>query len=381
MKLADAVTIEDLRSQAQRRLPSHVFDIIEGGAGDEVTLGRNRAGFAAYAFRPRPFVDVSVRDLSTTVLNDSISLPVMLAPTGASRVVHRMAELAVARAARAAGTIYMQSTVTSFELEAVASTGPGPLWYQLYLPPTRDGLIDIVNRVAAAGYTALSLTIDTPIYGNRDRDAHNKLTIPAKITPKMVLNGAVRPSWALDFLRGNVISVGKRGQRRLSPTATQEQIVATQWPVTWDDLKQVRDAWGGPLIVKGIMRSNECDELATIGVDAVVVSNHGGRQLDCLPGSIDVLAEVVQACRGRMQVYLDGGVRRGVDVVAAIALGAKAVFVGRPYLYGLAVGGEAGVSKALNILHSEIDRTMALVGCPRIQDIDSSILIRHSRQV
>jgi isopentenyl diphosphate isomerase/L-lactate dehydrogenase-like FMN-dependent dehydrogenase len=376
MKLEQAVNIADLRRMAKRRLPPPVFDLIDGAAGDETTMNRNEQAFRDIAFRPRPFVDVSERDLSTDVFGERISFPVMLAPTGAGRVAHKEAELAVAAAAASADTIYMQSTVTTFRPEDVAQASSRPLWYQLYLPHSRDETSALLDRVKSIGYSALAVTIDTAAFGNRERDAHNRLAIPARITPRLVAQGISRPSWSWDFLRGNLsITRAKRGQpQRLTVTATQNQILATQWPVTLEDLKFVRDTWNGPLLVKGLMRADEVDELAGLGLDGVIVSNHGGRQLDGVPATIDVLPSVVEAAAGRMEIYLDGGIRRGVDVVKAIALGAKAVFIGRPYLYGLAAGGEQGVSAALRMLHNEVDLTMALLGCRAVCDIDRSVV-------
>lgn len=377
MKLERAVNIDDLRRIAARRLPPPVMDMLAGGAGDELTLDRNTSAFADITFRPRPFIDVSTRDTSTDVFGTRIDIPVMLAPTGAGRVAHPQAELAVARGAADAGTIYMQSTVTSYTLEDVAEASARPLWFQLYLPPERSELKTVLDRVQRAGYSALSVTIDTPAFGNRERDAHNRVTIPARITPKLVVQGATRPAWSMEFLRGNLALRGKIGTnkvRQLSPTATQSQILATQWPVTWDDLKLVRDLWPGPLMVKGLMRADECRQLVDVGVDGVVVSNHGGRQLDGLPATVEVLPSIVQAADGRLDVYLDGGVRRGVDVVKAIALGAKAVFVGRPYLYGLAAGGQEGVAHALEIFRREIDLAMALLGCRTVAEITPDLV-------
>ena len=380
MKLDHVVNIADLRTMAKRRLPSAVFDLLDGAAGDEVTERSNRSSFSSIEFRPRPFVDVSKRDLSTLVFGQRISMPVMLAPTGAGRVAHRSAELAVAEAASAADTIYMQSTVTGFPLEDVAAAASRPLWYQLYLPPDRSATVNMLKRVADSGYTGLSITIDTPIFGNRERDMHNRVTMPMKITPKLLAQGAVRPRWAMDFMRGNLsgsvplLARMRPGKHMMSMTATSSQILATQWPVTLEDIEFVRSNWEGPLLVKGVIGTGVADRLASLGVDGVIVSNHGGRQLDGVPAAISVLPDIVDEADGRFDVFLDGGIRRGADVVKAVALGAKAVFIGRPYLYGLAAGGEAGVERALRIFYNEIDRTMALLGARTIDELDRSLI-------
>lgn len=387
MRVDDAVNVADFREIARRRLPPFVFDLFDGAAGDEVTLRANQAAFQRIQFRPRPLVDVRDRDLSTMVFGERISMPLMLAPTGAGRVAHRTAELSVARAAGAAGTIYMQSTVTSFQLEDVAKAATGPLWFQLYLPPTMEQAETLIERVAQAGYRALAITIDTPVFGNRERDSHHRITAPWKIRPRLVGQAILRPRWALEFLRGNVgpamgsnsASIGSR-PRPMSLGATQAQILASLWPVTWDSLKTVRKLWKGSLLVKGIMRADECDRLLDCGVDGIIVSNHGGRQLDGVPGAIEVLPEVVAATRGRANVFIDGGIRRGTDVVKALALGATACFIGRPYLYGLAAAGETGVTRVLEVLRGEIDLTMALLGCRTIADIDLTLVNSDSSE-
>jgi isopentenyl diphosphate isomerase/L-lactate dehydrogenase-like FMN-dependent dehydrogenase len=378
VKLDRTVNIGDFRKIAKRRLPTVAFDMIDGAAGDEITLRRNRDGFDRIAFKPRLLADVSKRTTSTTVFGRQITMPIMLAPTGAGRIAHRYAELAVARAATAAGTIYMQSTVTAFPLEEVTKAATGPLWYQLYLPHTPDETAAMLARVAAAGYAALAITVDTPIFGNRERDRYNRLSLPLRITPRLLYQGMSRPLWAAEFLRGNMSLNALRGRmdrnNRLSPTATQNAIIATQWPVTWDDIKRVRDLWKGPLLIKGVMRADECAQLVDNGVDGLIVSNHGGRQLDGVRGSIDVLPEVVAAVGDRAAVFLDGGVRRGEDALKAVALGATAVFVGRPYLFGLVAAGEAGVARVLEIFRGDIDRSMALLGVRNISELDKSFV-------
>jgi isopentenyl diphosphate isomerase/L-lactate dehydrogenase-like FMN-dependent dehydrogenase len=380
VRLSRAVNLADVREAARRRLPPAVFDTIDGGADDELTLHRNEAAFRDLLVTPRPFVDVTGRSTCTEVLGQPVALPVLLAPTGGARVAHRHAELAVAAAAAARDTVYVQSTVTSYALEDVAAAGGGNAWYQLYLPERRSETPAMVERVAAAGYRALVLTVDTAVFGGRERDRRNGTVLPIRVRPGLALQGATRPAWAVDFVRGAVRLPGPfAGTRGLSVLATQEQILASPSPVTWADLASVRALWNGPLVVKGVLGPQQCRRLVDEGVDGVIVSNHGGRQLDGVPATIEALPAVVDAIAGRAEVYLDGGVRRGTDVLKALALGARAVLVGRPYLFGLAAGGQAGVEKVLDLLHTELDRAMALSGCATVQQIDGDLLSRARR--
>lgn len=370
------VNLDDFRRIARLRLPSIVFDTIAGGAGDESAMRRNREAFASASFRPKSLVDVSKRSVATCLYGQETSLPVLLAPTGVGQIIQRDAELAVARAASRANAIYVQSTMTACPLEEVASAaGDGTLWYQLYLPHARDETEVLLERVARARFRALVITVDTPTFGARERDRRNELTIPVKVSPKLIWEGMSRPAWSVEFIRANhSFSLRKRALRRSSPADTQSTITAAQWPVTSDDIHFVRRHWDGPLIVKGIMRSDECAQYLDLGVDGFIVSNHGGRQLDNLPGTFDVLAEVVDAVAGRATVLLDGGIRRGEDVLKAIAMGASAVLVGRPYLFALAARGQAGVEEMIEMLRVEIDRAMAMLGVCSLDALDRTFL-------
>ncbi len=367
--------LTDYESAARRRLPKAVFDVIAGGAGDEVTLARNRAAFADLSLRPRALADVNARQLSSTVLGMPVSMPVMLDPCGYARMAHRDAELAVARAAAQAGTIYALSTISSVPLEIVAGATDAPKWFQLYPPADRDECSRLIERAQVAGFRALCVTIDGALAGLRERDKRNRLTVPLKLGPRLLLEGASRPRWAVDFLRGGA----GRGDQGFGAMARPQllrnagaAIAATARAITAEEIEFIRQRWRGPLIVKGLQRGDECELLLSLGIDGIVVSNHGGRQLDGVRASIETLPEVVEAVAGRAEVFLDGGVRRGTDVFKALALGARAVLVGRPYLYGLAVAGEDGVRQVLEMLRFELDQTMALAGCARISDIDHS---------
>ncbi|MFQ1002936.1 alpha-hydroxy acid oxidase [Modestobacter sp. SSW1-42] len=380
VRLNRAVNLADVREAARRRLPRPVFDTIDGGADDELTLTRNETAFRDLLVTPRPLVDVTTRSMRTEVLGQPVALPVLLAPTGGARVAHRHAELAVAAAAASRHTVYVQGTVTSWSLEDVAAAGGGSSWYQLYLPADRSRTAAMVDRVVAAGYRALVLTVDTAVFGGRERDRRNGTALPVRIRPRLALQGAGRPAWAVDFVRGAVQLPGPlSGSRGLSVRATQEQILASPSPVTWADLASVRALWPGPLVVKGVLGPEQVQRLLDEGVDGVVVSNHGGRQLDGVPATIEALPAVVDAVAGRAEVFLDGGVRRGTDVLKALALGARAVMIGRPYLFGLAAGGQAGVEKVLDVLGTELDRAMALSGCATVADVDAGLVRRVGR--
>jgi isopentenyl diphosphate isomerase/L-lactate dehydrogenase-like FMN-dependent dehydrogenase len=375
------LNVDDYRRAAQRRLPRSIFDVIEGGAGDELTLRRNREAFERIALRPRALADVATRDLTTTVLGQTISMPVMLDPCGYARMAHRDAEFAVARAAEAAGTIYAVSTISSFPLEAIAEASSGPKWFQLYPPADREGCGALIERARAAGYVALCVTIDGATSGLRERDRRNRLSVPFKITPRRVVEAATHPGWLLDFLRGGV-GRGDQGFGTLPrPKSTKEAsvaIAATARAITSGELSWIRETWPGRLVIKGVQRAEECELLIELGVDGIVVSNHGGRQLDGVLATIEMLPEIVAAVDHRIEVFVDGGFRRGTDVVKALALGARAVLVGRPYLFGLATAGERGVQNVLDILRFEVDQTMTLLGCATTADIDRTAICLRS---
>jgi isopentenyl diphosphate isomerase/L-lactate dehydrogenase-like FMN-dependent dehydrogenase len=335
--LADAINVYDVREKA-RWLPRSVFDAIDGGAGEEVTLRANTSAFDDIWFRPRSLVDVSVRDTSTTVLGHRVSMPLLLAPCGMARVANSKAELAVARAAGDAGTIFVVSHASSYPLEEVAAAATGPLWYQLYLQGNRDETARLLERVEAAGYDVLCVTIDEPIAAKRERDLRNNLSIPLKMTPATLMTGLSNPRWAMDFVLGNVGRGKGHGNYRMALTSVHRfaSIVRSLTSVTADDVSWLRERWSGKLVLKGVMRADECDEMVALGADALVVSNHGGRCIDGTRPSIEVLPEVVDAVGGRVEILMDGGVRRGSHVVKALALGASAVLAGRPYMFGLA---------------------------------------------
>ncbi len=374
------VNIEDLRNLARRRLPRVVFDYLDGGAEGETTLRANRHAFDAVTFRPRHAMGLPDGELRTTVLGTELALPVLLAPVGYSRVMHPDGEPAVARAAGAAGCAYIMSTISGHRLEDVKASSSGPVWYQLYLVGGRDAAEAAIERARGAGFSALVVTIDTAVAGMRERDVRNGMTelligrLLAKIPflPQLL----VRPGWLTAFLLDggiprlpNVVIPGQ-GPMPLTdvPTALAEAAVA------WDDLRWMREAWRGPVVIKGVLTADDARRAVDAGAAAVVVSNHGGRQLDGVPASLKVLPEVVAAVRGQAEVLMDGGIRRGSDIIKAICLGAGAVLVGRAYAYGLAAAGAAGVARALDILRADMERTLSLVGCGSISKLDRSFV-------
>ncbi len=371
------VSVDDLRRLAWRRLPRAVFDYIDGGAEREVTLRENRRVFEDVTFRPRQGVAVRHCDLSTSLLETTVALPVLLAPVGSSRLFYPRAEEAAARAAGSAGTIYVLSTLSGCALEDVRRATSGAAWYQLYLVGGREAALAGIGRAKAAGYGALVVTFDTPVAGLRERDVRNGVqeVLSRGLTSLPYLPQFLgKPRWLLDFLRDgglmrfpNVVVPGRGPMAYLDVEAALRETA-----VTWEDLGWIRDAWGGPLLVKGILTAADARRAAAEGLDGIIVSNHGGRQLDGASPALRVLPEVVAAAGPRVPVLMDGGVRSGSDVVKALCLGARAVLIGRAYAYGLGAAGGAGVARALDILRTDMVRTMTLLGCGSVRDLDRS---------
>lgn len=356
-----------------------VFDYIDGGAEDERTLRANEAAFAELTWRPRSAVVHPQVDLRTTVLGHELSMPVILAPVGSSRMFWPRGESEAAAAAGAAGTVYTLSTLSGTRLEEVREASAGPCWYQLYLCGGRDVGLAAVARAKAHGYSALVVTIDTPVAGMRERDVRNGASqLIARRFPDVVPflpQVLAKPGWLIDFWRdGGLMSfpniVLPEGPMRYGDIAAQLAAAA----VSWSDLAWIREAWGGPIVVKGVHTADDARKAVDAGADAVVVSNHGGRQLDGVAATLRVLPEVLEAVGRQVEVLVDGGVRRGADVAKAVALGAKAVLVGRAYAYGLGAAGREGVAKALEILRTELERTLKLLGCPAVAELDRSYL-------
>jgi len=374
-----ALNIDELREKARRKLPTAVFDFIDGAAEDEVTLRRNREAFGRLALLPRVGIDVSSVDLSTTALGQQLAAPLVLAPTGLCGMATSRGEIPVARAAAEARISCCVSCLSSVAMEEVVREAPGEHWFQLYVWKDRAVTQSLVERAAASGYRVLVVTLDVPVLGQRERDARNGATIPPRLTLRNAIDMLRRPRWLWTILRGprvtfaNVAPAGPSSGP--SPFALAPYVNTLFDPsITWKDLAWMRRLWKGPVAVKGVMCAEDARLAVESGADAVIVSNHGGRQLDSAPGSLESLAEVVEAVGGRAQVLFDGGIRRGTDLAKALALGARACLIGRPYLYGLAAAGQAGVADAIRILVAELRRTMALMGCRQIADLGPACL-------
>jgi isopentenyl diphosphate isomerase/L-lactate dehydrogenase-like FMN-dependent dehydrogenase len=372
------VCIEDFRPMARERVPKPVFDYLDGGAEGEVTLRENCRVFNDVTFRPRHAVAVAGCDLRTRVLGFDLALPFLLAPVGYSRLMHPGGEVAAARAAGRAGTGYILSTISGHKLEDVKAGSKGPVFYQLYLMGGRGAAEAAIERARVAGFSGLVVTIDTPVSGIRERDHRNGLKElisggPLEKIPYLaqILS---RPGWLMSYLLDgglpglpNVIVPGK-GQMALVDI----NAALAESTVTWADLRWIREIWRGPIVVKGVLTGDDARHAMDEGVAAISVSNHGGRQLDGVPASLRALPEVVEAVKGRIEVLMDGGIRRGGDIVKAICMGARAVLCGRAYAYGLAAAGEAGVDRAIEILRTDLERTLRLLGCGSVAELDRS---------
>lgn len=371
-----ALSIADLRDIARRRLPRSVFEFIDGGAEDELTLADNRAGFERVRLLPRVLRDVSAPLLSTEIVGGVSAAPFVVAPMGSCVLAWPGADLAIARAAAAAGIPYTQSTMSTTALEDIARAVDGRLWFQLYVLRDRAFTLSLVDRAKAAGFEALVVTVDLPAGGKRERDLRNGLSVPIRPRPRQLWEGLTHPGWTWRMLRGglprfqNVRGLMTEGDPGLTIAAKVGRNLDAAFG--WEDLARVRDRWPRRLLVKGVMHPDDARRLAGLGVDAIWISNHGGRQLDGAAATIDALPAVHDAVRGRVPLLLDSGVRRGVDALKAVMQGAQAVAVGRAVLYGAAAGGEAGARHALRILTDELALSMQLAGVPSIDGLRST---------
>jgi isopentenyl diphosphate isomerase/L-lactate dehydrogenase-like FMN-dependent dehydrogenase len=377
-RLSRAVNIDDLRELARRRVPRIVFNYIDGGAEDEWTLRENRRAFDRITFRPSQAVAVPACDLRTRVLGMELSMPLLLAPVGYLRVMHPDGEIAAARATGKAGVGLILSTVSGHRLEDVRAASTGQVWYQLYLTGGRAAAENALRRAMDVGYTVLVITIDSTVIGQRDRELRDGMEqlLRGGIWSKIpfVPQVFVRPGWLTRFLLDgglpdmpNIVSP-ESGVLRVRDAHTAMKREA----FSWDDMQWIRTLWKGPIVIKGVLSAEDAKQSLDNGAAAVVVSNHGGRQLDGVPASLEVLPEVVAAVNDQAEVLIDSGIRRGSDIVKAIALGARAVLCGRAYAYGLAAGGEAGVTRALDLLRSDLERCLKLLGCPSVSALNKS---------
>jgi L-lactate dehydrogenase (cytochrome) len=355
-------------------MPAAMFHYIDGAAGDEWTMRQNTEAFNQYELVPRFLVDVSEIDLSTTVFGQRIDMPFFCAPTAMSRLFHHDGEIAVARAAARAGTLYSLSSISTASIEEAAEASDGPKLFQVYVFKDRGLNREFIQRCKQSGYVALALTVDVPVAGNRERDLVTGMTIPPRLTLATLFNFAMHPRWVWNYFTHPPIELANvRGRIRGDVTTLvsffNDQLDRT---VSWDDAEWMIKEWGGPFAIKGILSVEDAKRAADVGASAVMISNHGGRQLDTSPAPIEVLPEIVAAVGDRLEVILEGGVRRGVHVLKALALGATACSAGRPYLFGLGAGGEAGVDRALEIFRTDIERDMRLLGCRNVAEIDST---------
>ena len=378
-RLNRAASIGDLRTIARRRLPRGVFDYIDGAAEDERTLAANSDAFARLGFRPRVLRDVSRVDPSTTLLGRRLPLPLVLSPTGFGRIADPQGELAVARSAAKAGLTYTLSTLATRSLEEVAAVSDGPRWFQVYVWRDRGLVEELIRRADAAGYEALVVTVDTAVLGKRERDVRRGFSLPPKIGLGTLVDGALHPAWTWAFVRSEPIKFANVVTREVgdgSDAVSLAEYVSSQFDpsLSWADLDWMRTIWDGPIVVKGIQTVEDARLAVDAGVDAIALSNHGGRQLDTAPTPLDLVEPVVQAIGDAAPVLCDGGVRRGSDIVKALALGATACMAGRAYLYGLGAGGERGVDKALALIDADVRRTMALVGASTVADITRALV-------
>ena len=377
--LRECHSISDLRELARRRLPRPIFHYVDGAAEEEITARRNTSAFDEIAMMPRCLQDVSVVKTATRLLGQNIEWPVFCGPTGASRFCHPEGELAVARACASTRTLYCLSTMSTFELEDVGAAVAGPKMFQLYLFKDRSATRDLIERCKRSGYEALCLTVDTPVVGKRERDLRTGWGVPIKLSMRSVASFARHPLWlALQASKGRISMPTVAALSGTRSLIAQTRYVGKQLDpaVTWKDVREIIELWRGPFAIKGIMSVDDAHRALDVGASAIIVSNHGGRQLDGAAAPIDVLPEISRAVGRELEVILDGGIRRGAQVLKALALGAKACSIGRPYLYGLSAGGQAGVTRGLDILKSELVRAMQLCGCTDVRDIDPQLVRR-----
>lgn len=381
-RLAKCVTVDDMRRIARRRLPRGVFDYIDGGAEDEVTLARNSDGFGRLRFRPNVLRDVSEIDTAVDFMGQRLPMPLMLSPTGYTRITHSQGELAVARAAAAAGLPYSLSTMATRSIEDVAAAAPqGNHWFQVYTWKDRDLVAELVGRAKAAGYRGLWLTVDTAVLGRRERDVRRGYTIPPKIGPGTIVDGLLHPGWTLDFITNppimfaNVAGRDGHDEDGSDPIVLAEHIMRNfDQRLSWDDVAWLRGLWDGPIVLKGIQTIDDARRAVDAGVEGIGLSNHGGRQLDYAPSPVDLIEPVATAVGGQVSIICDGGVRRGSDIVKALALGADMCSIGRPYLYAMGAAGERGVAHLLDFFRDGMERTMALSGRRSIDEIDRDLV-------
>ncbi|NRB72577.1 MAG: alpha-hydroxy-acid oxidizing protein [Xanthomonadales bacterium] len=376
-KLDRCLNIDELRHAAKRRAHRMVFDYIDGGADDEVTLARNSDAFNDYDLLFKVLSGADDVDMSTTLLGAKIHVPFFASPAAGHRLFHTDGERGVARAAHKVGTIFSLSTLSSVSMEDISALTTGPKWFQLYVWKDRGLVKEMLDRAKEAGYRALILTVDFPVAGNRERDPRNGFSIPPRVGLKQAWHAMMAPAWMLDYLIRPAVRYANLSED--TAAVSLQEFVNEQFDAgfNWKDAEWLLGEWGGPAVIKGVVRPDDARHAVDLGFKAVMVSNHGGRQLDRSPAPVHVLEPIVEAIGSDAEVILDGGVRRGTDILIALALGAKAVGFARPFLYGLAAGGEAGACRALEILRDELRRNMALLGTKNIAEINRALVQRR----
>ena len=376
--IGSVLTVDDMRDLARRRLPRFIFDFIDGGAEDEVTMRENRAALERVRLKPRVLNGLAGVDLGTSLLGRPMSLPFAISPTGMASVAHPAGELHLARAAKARGVPFSISSASSVGFDELAAVG-ARLWFQLYHYRDLDLVRSLLERAERAEAELLIVTIDVPVLAGRERDRRNRFALPFRFNSHLVADAACHPAWALAQLRHGMPGPALLPARAEAATLKAGQTIPAAElnpSLCWDDLARLRDSWNRPILIKGVLGAEDAELAARYGFDGVVVSNHGGRQLDGAPATIDALPQVVAQVGGRMEVLLDGGIRRGTDIIQALALGARAVMFGRPTLYGLAAGGQAGAERVLQTFEFELRRAMTLLGCAAVSDLSPDWLYR-----
>ena len=382
MQINNCHNIDDFRKMAKSRIPAPLFHYIDGGADDESTLRRNTTAYDEYDLIPNGLADVANIDLSATILGQKVSSPLFLAPTGMNRLFHHNGERATSRAAEKYGCYYSLSTLSSVSIEEIGALTNSPKMFQIYIHKDRGLTYELIERCKKAKFTSLCLTIDTIVAGNRERDLRTGMTMPPKFTPSSLLGFAMRPRWVYNYLThegfklSNLEGKTKKGSKE---SLSVIDYINSQFDTNlcWEDAQKAVEAWGGPFVIKGVMSIEDAKRAVDIGASAIMISNHGGRQLDCSPAPFDLLSDIVDAVGSKIEIICDGGIRRGTHVLKALALGANACSMGRPYLYGLAAAGQAGVEAVLSRFEAELKRNMMLMGINKLSQLDHSKIRRR----
>lgn len=382
MQISNCHNIDDFRTMAKSRIPGPLFHYIDGGADDESTLRRNTTAYDEYDLVPNGLADVTNIDLSATILGQKVGSPLFLAPTGMNRLFHHDGERATSRAAEKYGCYYSLSTLSSVSIEEIGSLTESPKMFQIYIHKDRGLTYELIERCKKTKFTSLCLTIDTIVAGNRERDLRTGMTMPPKFTPSSLLGFAMRPRWVYNYLTHEGFKLSNlegKTEKGSKESLSVIDYINSQFDTNlcWEDAQKAIEAWGGPFAIKGVMSVTDAKRAVDIGASAIMISNHGGRQLDCSPAPFDLLSDIVKAVGGKIEIICDGGIRRGTHVLKALALGANACSMGRPYLYGLAAAGQEGVEAVLSRFEAELKRNMMLMGINKLSQLDHSKIRRR----